>query len=79
MTETLLHAPDALGVLRGVEPKATGRPHRLEEPVPALPGAEHRGAHADAAGELADSKTLCGKRHEIIIQTLDEPLTATRA
>ena len=75
LIETLLHAPDALGVLGGVEPKATGRADRVEQPVPALPGAEHRGADTHPAGELADPKTLCGKRHKIIIRTLDKTLT----
>jgi hypothetical protein len=64
LIEALLHAPDALGVLGGVEAKATGRAHWLEQPVPALPGAEHRGADTDPTGELADPKTLCGKRHQ---------------
>jgi NAD(P)-dependent dehydrogenase (short-subunit alcohol dehydrogenase family) len=61
LIEPLLHAPDALGVLDGVEPKAAGRANRLKQSVPALPGAEHGGADTDPAGELADSKTLCRK------------------
>jgi hypothetical protein len=41
LRESLQHAPDALGLARGVVPNAAGRAHRLEQTVTALPGAEH--------------------------------------
>ena len=46
-----------------VVPSVTARPPGgLREPVPGLPGAEGRGAHPGAVGQIADRQGLRGSR-----------------
>ena len=52
--QVLLHEPDALEVVEGVEPQTAGRPNRVEEPVAPLPRAQQLRAHARALAQLTD-------------------------
>ena len=52
--QVLLHEPDALEVVEGVEPQTAGRPDRVEEAVPPLPRAQQLRAHARTLAQLTD-------------------------
>jgi hypothetical protein len=49
-----LHRAHAPLVCVRVQPESARRTPRLQEPVPALPGAQAIGAHTDAPAQLAD-------------------------
>ena len=74
--QVLLHEPDALEVVEGVEPQTAGRPDRLEEPVAPLPRAQQLRAHARALAQLTDSQPRLRHRGRTV-QYLDKILTRT--
>jgi hypothetical protein len=73
----VLHSPYPAKIGFGVQPESAGRPHRLEQAVPPLPGAQHVIADAEPATQLTDPKYRGRfvRDHALTIQNLDGLLT----
>ena len=68
--QVLLHEPDAIEVVQGVEPQPAGRSGPAQQSVAPLPGAQQLRAHARALAQLSDPQRPV--RHlRLTIQKMD--------
>ena len=82
VVECPAHSRHPICVLGAVQPEAAGGADRLQQPVAALPRAQHLGADADATGELPDAVAAGStyRRHQNeTIHTLYKHLTKAHA